>query len=182
MSRAFVDTNIVVYAIHDPDGHKQESARRVMQQHQANRSLVLSTQVLQETYSVLTVKKGLPGDAAMLVLESLAEEEVVSSSPSLVLAAAGVAFRYRISIWDALMVQAALDAQCAVLYTEDLQAGMRFGSLEVVNPFMLSAHEPAAPSLVKVKSKAKATAEPRRVATSAAATSAVMPAPRRPRR
>ena len=43
--------------------------------------------------------------------------------------------RARISFWDALVVQAALDTGCDRLYSEDLNAGQRFGSLLVVNPF-----------------------------------------------
>ena len=44
------------------------------------------------------------------------------------------------------MAQAALDAQYATPYNEDLRLGMRFGTLEVVNPFAASSavHEPAA--------------------------------------
>jgi predicted nucleic acid-binding protein len=175
MTRAFADTNVVIHAIHDIDTLKQETARRVMRNHQTSRTLVLSTQVLQEAYSVLTVKMKLPTEAALTVLNSLAEEEVVPSNANMVLRAAGLAHRYQISIWDALMVQAALDAQCEVLYTEDLQAGRRFGSLEVVNPFTLSAHA-ASPT-----PPIKAPAPPRRRAASAAA-GASKPAPRRPRK
>jgi predicted nucleic acid-binding protein len=175
MTRAFVDTNVVVYAIHDVDTLKQETARRLMRSHLTSRTMVLSTQVLQETYSVLTVKKKLPSDAALSVLTSLAEEEVVSSNAAMVLRAAGLAHRFQLSIWDALMVQAALDAQCELLYTEDLQAGMRFGTLEIVNPFKLSAHEPTpAPPI-------KAPALPRRRAASAAP-AAPARAARRPRK
>jgi predicted phosphoadenosine phosphosulfate sulfurtransferase len=48
------------------------------------------------------------------------------------------------SSWDGLVVQAALDAGCAKLYTEDMQAGQRFDDLEVVNPFAGEAHQPRA--------------------------------------
>ena len=40
------------------------------------------------------------------------------------------------SIWDALVVRAALVSRCRVLYTEDLQHGQRIDGLEVVNPFV----------------------------------------------
>jgi predicted nucleic acid-binding protein len=35
------------------------------------------------------------------------------------------------------MVAAALQADCAVLYTEDLQHGQKFGSLAIQNPFVV---------------------------------------------
>ena len=42
---------------------------------------------------------------------------------------------HRLSFWDALVVRAALDAGCAVLYTEDLAADQRIEGLRIVNPF-----------------------------------------------
>jgi predicted nucleic acid-binding protein len=60
---------------------------------------------------------------------------VVDNAPGLLVAAVGLQERTRISFWDALVVQAALDAGCDRLYSEDLNAGQRFGSLLVVNPF-----------------------------------------------
>jgi hypothetical protein len=47
-------------------------------------------------------------------------------------------------VWDALIVQAALAAGCATLFSEDLQAGQRFGNLEVVNPFSDAVRAPSA--------------------------------------
>jgi predicted nucleic acid-binding protein len=41
-----------------------------------------------------------------------------------------------LSWFDALIVSAAQQAGCDVLYSEDLQHGQRFGSLRVVNPFV----------------------------------------------
>jgi predicted nucleic acid-binding protein len=41
-----------------------------------------------------------------------------------------------ISFYDALIVQAALDLKCKKLYSEDLQAGQKFDSLVITNPFV----------------------------------------------
>ena len=47
-----------------------------------------------------------------------------------------VAERYGFSIYDALIVAAALDADCATLYTEDLQHGQVIDrTLTITNPF-----------------------------------------------
>jgi hypothetical protein len=52
---------------------------------------------------------------------------------------------HSLALWDGLIVQAALDSRCAILLSEDLQHGRRFGSLEVANPFLAdAAHEAAA--------------------------------------
>ena len=63
---------------------------------------------------------------------------------------------HSLSIWDSLMVQAALDARCDVLLSEDLQHGRRFGSLEVAKPFLAAAaHEAQAHPYVPVKPAAR---------------------------
>ncbi len=42
---------------------------------------------------------------------------------------------HRLSFWDALIVRAALQARCAVLYTEDLSHGQRIDGVRIVNPY-----------------------------------------------
>ena len=46
-----------------------------------------------------------------------------------------VAERYRISVYDGLIIAAALRAGCTVLYSEDLQHGQRIEGLTIRNPF-----------------------------------------------
>lgn len=50
---------------------------------------------------------------------------------------AEVAMRYQVSNWDALIVAAALLADCDTLYSEDMQNGQEIeGRLRIVNPFV----------------------------------------------
>ena len=51
--------------------------------------------------------------------------------------------RYMISWWDALIVAAAQQSECAILLTEDLQHGQVFGDVRVVNPFESPERAPA---------------------------------------
>ena len=44
----------------------------------------------------------------------------------------------RLSFWDSLVLQAAIDSGCDKLYTEDLNAGQHIGSVTIVNPFSRS--------------------------------------------
>lgn len=138
----FFDTNVIVYA-HDPgDARKQRQARAVMHDAMVARTLVISTQVMQEFYNVALRGAWMNAAQASAVLRLLAAYAVVPSNAESVLAAFELQQRHRLSIWDALIVQAAIDARCSVLYSEDLHAGMRFEpagrsgkALEVVNPF-----------------------------------------------
>lgn len=168
MSGLFFDTNVVVYA-HDPaDPRKQVRAREVMHEAMIARRLVISSQVMQEFYHVAVRHQWMTPRQASEVLRLLSAYRVVPADAGSVLRSIELQQRYRLSIWDALIVQAAVDARCSALVSEDLQAGMRFESpavpgsvLEVVNPFVDAAPNAAEPSARYRPGKAMA-AGPRR--------------------
>jgi predicted nucleic acid-binding protein len=60
----------------------------------------------------------------------------VHSSQALYGAALRLSDRYRLPWYDSLILAAALEGQCSVLYSEDLQHGQRFEGLQVQNPFL----------------------------------------------
>ena len=162
MTRAFIDTNVIVYALlRDPDP-RHVLADRLLAQQMLARTLVLSTQVLQETYSVLTAKKRMAPADALAAVRTLADEVVVGADTGFVLRSLSLAQRHRLSVWDALIVQAALDAECTVLYTEDLQDGLHFGELQVVNPFSASAHDVAPEPLLPARKLATSSSPSKR--------------------
>jgi predicted nucleic acid-binding protein len=156
--RVFFDSSVLVYAYSADDSHRRAIAADLVARHTLDGSLVISVQVMMETYNVLTRRKSkLPPDV-LATLRLLATNEVVSPDAEMALLALTLGANHQLSTWDSLIVQAALEAHCEVLYSEDLQAGRRFGALEVVNPFLTQAHEPS-PSLgplpVTSRSKAK---------------------------
>ena len=51
------------------------------------------------------------------------------------LAAIGIHQRTGISFWDAMIVRSAAEIGCAVLYSEDLNAGQEYSGVRVENPF-----------------------------------------------
>jgi predicted nucleic acid-binding protein len=137
----FFDTNVLVYLFDRNDSVKRLQAQTLVAEHMRARDMVLSTQVLQELYVTLTRKNHLSGVDALEVVTTFAQERVVPSYADLVLRALALSQRRQVSAWDALILQAALDADCTTLYSEDFQSGARFDDLEVVNPFVLSVHE-----------------------------------------
>ncbi len=134
--RAFFDTNVVVYAYDGNAGAKRERAMALIEAHVQAATLVLSTQVLVEAYNTLVRAALLDKETALEVVEALSEERVVATDAALVVRALRLSQRHQLSHWDGLIVQAAMDSGCSVLFSEDLQAGMRFGDVEVVNPFV----------------------------------------------
>ena len=141
--RAFFDSNVFVYAFDNDDPHRQGIAQRLLAAHSsAGHALVLSVQVLLETYNALTRKKRAAPADALAAVRLLMQHEVVAPNPNAALRALDLAAQHGVSAWDSLIVQAAMDAGCDTLFSEDLQNGRRFGALQVVNPFVLAAHEP----------------------------------------
>ncbi len=132
---AFLDTNVLLYADDRSAGRKTELARELLRRCMLERSGVLSTQVLQEYYVNATRKLGIEPAAARARIELYQALDVLSVSPALVLAAVDLHRLETISFWDALIVRAAEQAGCDTLYSEDLQAGRRYGPVRVVNPF-----------------------------------------------
>lgn len=143
----FFDTNVLVYVFDRTDARKQSIAQDLVAAHMTARDMVLSTQVLQELYVTLTRKKHLGAADALEVVTTFAQERTVPASADLVLRGLALGDARRLSAWDALIVQAALQAGCTTLYSEDFSTGARFDELVVVNPFVLQAHEPAAKTL-----------------------------------
>lgn len=134
-ARSFLDTNVLVYTDDGDEPEKQAAALDLVEQLRLAGSGVVSTQVLQEYFVIATRKLAVPGAIARRKVELLARFEVVLPDVELVLAAIDLNRLHEISFWDALIVSAAKAANCATLYTEDLQGGASLAGLEIVNPF-----------------------------------------------
>lgn len=102
----------------------------------ADGTATVSIQVLQEYFAVATKKLGLSAPSARQRVELLCQMDVVILGTEDVLAAIDLHRLNGFSIWDALVVRAALNGGCRILYSEDLQHGRRINGLEIVNPFL----------------------------------------------
>jgi predicted nucleic acid-binding protein len=142
----FFDTNILVYTVDTGEPLRQAQAREILAKALLGRTLMLSTQVLLEFYNTMLRRKLVSPQDAVELMRLWTEHEVVNSSADMLFRAFALHQSRRWSVWDSLIVQAALDAGCTTLYTEDLQHGLRIGELEIVNPFLqaTAVHEPAA--------------------------------------
>jgi predicted nucleic acid-binding protein len=98
----------------------------------------LSTQVLQELCINLRRKlaKPLPVEEIRRLIQDYLSWEIVVNTRESVLQALEIELRYKTSFWDALVLQAAESAGAAVLYSEDLAAGQKYGAVQVVNPLL----------------------------------------------
>ncbi|MGI8307881.1 PIN domain-containing protein [Saccharopolyspora hattusasensis] len=134
----FIDTNILVYA-HIVNGGdlRAAQARQLLKELWATATGVLSTQVLQEFYSVATKKTKLPRETARKVVAKYAEWDPIRTDPLLIVSASKLEEDHTLAFYDALIVEAALRSGATKLLTEDMQHGRRFGNLVIENPFLL---------------------------------------------
>lgn len=132
----FVDTNILLYSLsREPDERrKAEAARAIL----ASRDLALSVQVLQEFYVQATRQSRpdpLSHDQAVRLIEAWCRFPVQETTLDLMRAALGTRARFRISYWDAAIVEASRQLDCDPLLSEDLADGADYDGVRVENPF-----------------------------------------------
>ena len=135
MARSFLDTNVLIYADDADAGAKRGKAQSLLLSALATGDAVISTQVLQEYFSVATRKLSVPAEAAQKKVEILAALVAVTIDTEHVVESIKLHRLYNLSFWDALIVHAARRAGCDRLMTEDLQAGQRIEGVEIVDPF-----------------------------------------------
>jgi len=127
----FLDSNVVIYA------YAADPAKKARALDLLAGSPTISTQVLNETVSVLNRKQLMAGDLIATAIDDLvawcrvAEVSVVTIGRAL-----DLMNRYRLSYYDALIVASALEAECTVLFSEDMHHELVIdGALTIVNPF-----------------------------------------------
>jgi len=130
--KPFLDTNIVVYAFTSDDPRSERADTLI------KAGGVISIQVLSEFVSVLRRKqrrKWAEIDEALGVLKILLDPPQ-PLTVELHEAAISLARHRRFSIYDSLVVAAALRAGCTTLYSEDFQHGQVVERLTIQNPFV----------------------------------------------
>jgi predicted nucleic acid-binding protein len=133
--RVFLDTNVLTYLFDYSEPKKQaQAARRIRAE---TREIFISTQVLQELYVSLTKGRNpiATVEVAELAVREASQYAVVHVDTALVFAGIEASRTHRISFWDALIVRAAVQADCEALLTEDLNAGQIIDGVRIDNPF-----------------------------------------------
>lgn len=136
---AFVDTNVLVYAVDEDEAAKRDTARELLASSQPG-ALTLSPQILGEFYVTVTRKlaRPIPEAAAAKLLEWLEMLPMVQIDAALVKHGVEISRSAQVSYWDGLVVAAAARADCDRLLSEDLNDGQEIAGVLVENPFRLS--------------------------------------------
>jgi predicted nucleic acid-binding protein len=133
-ARSFFDTNVLVYADDAAAPAKQRRAINLIAEHRRARTGVLSLQVLQEYFVTVTRKLHVDAAIARRKVELLAEFDVAAPEVSDILAAIDLHRLHGFSFWDALILRAAKQAGCSVLFSEDMQQAREIDGVRIVNP------------------------------------------------
>ena len=138
----FFDTNVLVYAHDASEPRKRDIAREWILGALGADTLRISTQALSEYFSVVTSKgeQRMSARSAGWLLDQLPAEAVVTPGLDVVRAAAARCAGGGLSIWDALIVEAARASGSAVLLSEDPRlreaVDPQADRLRVVDPFL----------------------------------------------
>jgi predicted nucleic acid-binding protein len=129
----FLDTNVLVYAHTDLDTIKQAASQKLMEKGPS----FVSTQVLQELANTLNRKfKHSWEDIGKVLSDVTVNNNLHVNDEMTIKRACEIADRYRFSFYDSLIISAALESNCTMLYSEDLHDGQVIeGTLKVENPF-----------------------------------------------
>ena len=132
----FIDSNVFIYVFDETDGEKRTRSVDLIQSAVREGIGHISYQIVQETINVITRKLG----ATVAQTHQFLEDVLVplwSVNPTDRLYRFGLEImrRYGFSIYDSLIVAAALESKCRFLYSEDLQDGQIIEKLTIVNPF-----------------------------------------------
>lgn len=131
----FLDTNILLYAYDLEAPAKRAVALRLVEQGWTSPgATAISVQVLQEL-SVNLTRRGVPLAQATQIVRDFAVWPVVDNTLVLLLTGLDEQARWRISLWDALILAAARLSGARELFTEDLNHSQDYAGVKVINPF-----------------------------------------------
>lgn len=100
-------------------------------------TVVISTQVINEVCFNRLKKSNFCESQIQQLIHSFYDGcRVVELHQEILMRASHLRTQHYFSFWDSLIVAAALHAAVTILYSEDMQSGLKIGDqLEIVNPF-----------------------------------------------
>jgi|JI6StandDraft_1071083.scaffolds.fasta_scaffold130766_2 predicted nucleic acid-binding protein len=133
----FLDSNVLIYAFDTEEPKKRARSRELIESLPAE-GIVLSSQVVNEFYFTVTrkLRRPLPLVDAEEAVRGFSGFRVLPLDHRLTMGAMEMVRKHQLSIWDALIVQSAIEGRCRTLFSEDFQDGRKYGTLKLVNPFV----------------------------------------------
>jgi len=133
---SFFDINVLIYADDKAVPARQRRALDLVAEHRLAGTGVVSLQVLQEYFVTVTRKLHVDPRIARRKVELLAEFDVAAPDVGDILAAIDLHRLHGFSFWDALVLRAAKQSGCRVVFSEDMQDTREIDGVHIVNPFL----------------------------------------------
>jgi predicted nucleic acid-binding protein len=133
--RRFLDSKLLIYTDDHDAPTKQTKALELFGELRTTNQGVISTQVLQEYFVVVTRKLAVPPEIARRKMQLFANLNLIQIDLNIILAAIDLHRLHSLSFWNALIIRSALSGGCSSLLTEDLQHGQHIEGLKIINPF-----------------------------------------------
>lgn len=131
--KIFIDTNILVY-LSSTDKQKKEIAKKLIY---SQKNASISTQVLSEFSNVIYRKKIFSSEKLLefiKIFSKIFKIEIIT--PITVMNAIKIKEKYQLSLWDSIIVSTAIENNCDILISEDLQHNQIIeNKLKIINPF-----------------------------------------------
>jgi predicted nucleic acid-binding protein len=136
-AREFVDANVLVYAFDSSAGNKKARAEELLARLWSDGTGCLSVQVLQEFFVTVTKKVARPLslDEAADRIRELSTWTVFAPTAKDVPGAIALQKQAKLTFWDAMVLQAAVESGCDVLWSEDLNDDQVIRGVRIRNPF-----------------------------------------------
>jgi predicted nucleic acid-binding protein len=137
-AKYFIDTNVLVYSFDHSQPVKRERSLALIQEALINTAGMISTQVIQEFLNVATQKFAIPmttEDSKAYVRYVLNPICQVYPSLELFENCLDVRAETKYSFYDSLIIAAAIQGGCEIIYSEDLQEGQVIRGVKIVNPY-----------------------------------------------
>ena len=138
IDRVFIDTNVLVYVYNSDEANKQEIINRFIDNELIDCTIYISTQVMNEFYNTLSKKKFPHSIIKRYFNEIIYSFNILIPNIQISIKAIDLKEKYHYSWWDSLIIAAALENECSILYTEDLQHNQLIENRMLIkNPFFL---------------------------------------------
>lgn len=135
----FLDTNILIYSFDRHTSRKTRRSQELLKDALETHQGIISTQVIQEFLNVATTKFSKPitsSDAHQFLATVLLPLCAVYPSAELYQLSLELQSETQYSFYDSLIIAAALQANCLILYSEDLHHSHNIRGMIVRNPFL----------------------------------------------
>jgi predicted nucleic acid-binding protein len=130
---AFLDTNVLIYSVSNDVAKKQRAVELL-----AKKNVVISTQIISESINVMYRKLNYDYSKIRRITDKFVEKTTLYPiTHDTIHRALNIAEIYHYAYYDSQVIASALENNCTILYSEDMQHGQEIeNSLKIVNPFV----------------------------------------------